>query len=63
MTRTRRTARKQARAARGGHTVADHRPLHPDPDHPGHFLPVTCQVCRPPGKRWDRSLAGKAVQV
>ena len=34
---------------------------HPDPDHPGHFLPVNCQVCRSPGKRWDRSLAGKAV--
>jgi len=61
MTKDRRTRRKAARAARGGHTMLDHRPLRPDPEYPGHMLPVHCLVCRPPGKRWDRSLGGRAV--
>jgi hypothetical protein len=50
MTRDRRTRRKLDRAARGKHTVLDHRPEVPDPEHPGHFLPVRCPRCRPPAK-------------
>lgn len=34
-----------------------------NPEHPdGAKLPVLCPVCRPAPKKWDRSLAGKAVR-
>jgi hypothetical protein len=33
-----------------------------NPDHPhGSKLPVSCPVCRPAPKKWDRSQAGKAA--
>jgi len=67
MTRQKRLRQKLNRHEAGGHTALDHGSLAvaaglkseaEGKRTPG---PVGCPVCRPGAKRWDRSLAGKAV--
>ena len=62
MNAARRARQKANRASGGGHTFRDHR-REPDPKFPGKERNARCLVCRPKGRVWDRSLAGKAVEA
>jgi len=68
MNRDRRDRQKANRIAGGGHSGHDHTVLAMQAavaaQQDGKNTPyaVNCPVCRPGGKTWDRSLAGKATE-
>jgi hypothetical protein len=65
----RRERKKRNRTQSGRHSGSDHLLLAmqaavaAQKDGKNTPYAVNCPVCRPPGQRWDRSLAGKAVRV